>query len=72
MNFNGSNKKEAINALAVQVFTYSINIANLQMSELRKLDTKTRKLLTVERMNHPIADVGRMYLQIECSGQGPT
>ena len=57
---NGSNKIEAINTLAVPVFTYSVNIVNWQMSEIRKLDTKTRKLLTMERMNHPKADVERM------------
>ena len=67
---NGSNKIEAINTLAVPVFTYSVNIVNWQMSEKRKLDTKTRKLLTMERMNHPKADVERMYLPREGGGRG--
>ena len=69
---NGSNKIEAINTLAVPVFTYSVNIVNWQMSEIRKLDTKTRKLLSMERMNHPKADVERMYLPREGSGRGLT
>ena len=69
---NGSNKIEAINTLAVPVFTYSVNIVNWQMSEIRKLDTKTRKLLTMERMNHPKSDVERMYLPREGGGRGLT
>ena len=32
---NGSNKIEAINTLAVPAFTYSVNIVNWQMSEIR-------------------------------------
>ena len=58
---NGLNKIEAINTLAVPVFTYSVNIINWQMSEIRKMDTKTRKLLTMERMNHPKADTWKEY-----------
>ena len=69
---NGSNKIKAINTLAVPVFTYSVSIVNWQMSEIRKLDTKTRKLLTMERMNHPKADMERMYLPREGGGRGLT
>ena len=69
---NGSNKIEAINTLAVPVFTYSVNIVNWQTCEIRKLDTTTRKLLTMERMNHPKADVERMYLPREDGGRGLT
>ena len=39
---NGSNKIEAINTFAVPVFTYSVNIVNWQINEIRKLDTKAR------------------------------
>ena len=67
---NGSNKVEAINTPAVPVFTYTVNIVYWQMSEIRKLDTKTRKLLAMERMNHPKADVERMYLPREGGGRG--
>ena len=32
------------------------------MNEIKKLDTETRKLLTIQRMQHPKADVDRLYL----------
>ena len=32
------------------------------MSEIKRLDTKTRKLLTLPKMHHPKADVDRLYL----------
>ena len=35
------------------------------MSEIKRLDTKTRKLLTIHRMHHPKAEVKRMYLTQE-------
>ena len=40
------------------------------MEEIRKLDRKTRKLLTMERMHHPRADVDRMYLPRNKGGRG--
>ena len=32
------------------------------MEEIRQLDRKTGKLLTLQRMHHPKADMDRMYL----------
>ena len=40
------------------------------MEEIRKLDRKTRKLLTLERMHHPRADVDQMYLPRNEGGRG--
>ena len=40
------------------------------MEETRKLDRKARKLLTMERMHHPRADVDRMYLPRNKGGRG--
>ena len=62
----------AINTLAIPVVTYSFNIINWQMSEIRKMDRKTRKMFTMERMNHPKADVERIYLPREMGGRGLT
>ena len=59
---NEINRMEAINTLATPVVTYSFNIVNWKMEEIRKLGRKTRKLLTMERMHHPTADVDPMYL----------
>ncbi|KAF7224300.1 putative LOC107388682-like protein [Nothobranchius furzeri] len=69
---NAANKIKAINILAVLTVTYSFNIINWQLKEVKKLDTKTRKLLTSERMHHPKADVERMYLPRQIGGRGLT
>ena len=67
---NAINRMEAINTLATPVVTYSFNIVDWKMEEIRKLDRKTRKLLTMERMHHPRADVDRMYLPRNKGGRG--
>ena len=59
---NGRNKMEAINSLAVPVVQYSFGIIDWKISEIMKIDTKTRKLLNVHKMLHPKADVERLYL----------
>ena len=73
---NAGNKMTAINTLAVPILTYSFNIINWQLQEIKKLDRKTRKLLTMYKMNHPKADVDRIYIsskggrgliQLECT-----
>ena len=69
---NAVNRFEAINTLAVPFVTYSFNIINWKMSEIKRLDTKTRKLLTIHRMHHPKADVNRMYLPWRIGRRGLT
>ena len=39
---NAANRFEAINTLAVPVVTYSINVINWKMSEIKRLDTKNQ------------------------------
>ena len=67
---NSCNKITAINALAIPVVSYSLNVINWQMKEIRKMDAKTRKLMTMYRMNHPKADVDRIYLPRKEGGRG--
>ena len=67
---NSSNKISAINALAIPVVTYSVNIINWQMKEIRKMHAKTRKLFALYKMHHPKADVDRIYLPSKDSGRG--
>jgi len=40
---NAANRFEAINTLAIPVVTYSCNKIDWKMSEIKRLDTKTRK-----------------------------
>ncbi|CAH3029105.1 unnamed protein product [Porites evermanni] len=67
---NGRNKIEAINSLAVPVVQYSFGIINWKISELKKIDTKTRKLLNMHKMLHPKADVERLYIPRKDGGRG--
>ena len=57
---NGRNKIEAINSLAVLVVQYSFGIIDWKISELKNIDTKTRKLLNMHEMLHPKAEVVRL------------
>ena len=67
---NSKNRVTAINTLAIPVVTYSFNIINWNMREIQKLDTKIRKLLTMNNMHHPKADVERLYLPRSSGGRG--
>ena len=67
---NAVNRIAAINSLAIPVITYSMNILNWKINDLKRLDTKTRKLLTMYRMHHPKADVDRLYLPRSEGGRG--
>ena len=69
---NAANRFEAINTLVVAVVTYSFNIMNWKMSDFKRLDTKTRKLLTIHIMQRPKADVDRLYLPRRIGGIGLT
>ena len=40
------------------------------MEEITQLDRKSRKLLTLQRMHHPKADMDRMYLPRNEVGRG--
>lgn len=53
---------EVINTLAVSVVSYSFDV--IKLSEIKSLDTKTRKMLTMAKMHHPAAkaDIDRPYL----------
>ena len=67
---NSRNKFIAINSLAVPVMIYSFSIINWTDAEIRKLDRKTRKLLTLHRSHHPKADVDRLYIPRLRGGRG--
>ena len=46
---NSKNKVSALNSLAIPVVTYSYNIINWNQEDLKKLDIKVQKLLTMKR-----------------------
>ena len=68
-DLNSSNKIAAVNTLAIPVVSYSFNIINWQMQEVKKMDAKTRKIMTMTRMNHLKAGVDRIYVSREEGGR---
>jgi hypothetical protein len=50
---NARNKTAAIEALAVPVLRYSFGIINWRLEEIKQIDRKTRKMLTMYKMHRP-------------------
>ena len=59
---NARNKSTAIGALAVPIFRYSFGMINWRIEEIKKKYRKTGKMLTVYKIHHPKADIGRLYV----------
>lgn len=66
----GKNKFIAISTLAVPVLNYSFEILNWKLSEIQKIDRKTRKQLTMNNLHNPNADIDRLYVPREKGGRG--
>ena len=67
---NARNTIMAINSSAIPIVTYSFNILNWTMSEIKRLDVKVRKLLTMNKIHRPKADVDRLYIPRSEGGKG--
>ena len=67
---NSKNRITAINTIAIPVVSYSFNIINWNLSEIKRLDAKIRKMFTISRMHHPKADVERLYVPRKEGGRG--
>ena len=50
---NSRNKISAINAYCLPVVRYAAEIVKWNLNDLRTMDRKTRKLLTINRGLHP-------------------
>jgi hypothetical protein len=62
---NPKNKFTTIGALTFPVLRYNFGIINWRLEETRKIDRKTRKVLTVYKMHHRKADVDKLYVKKE-------
>jgi hypothetical protein len=67
---NARNKITAIGALAVPVLSYSFGIINWRIEEIKQIDMKTRKILTMYKTHHPKADIDRLYVRRKEGGRG--
>ena len=66
---NARNKITAIGALAVPVLRYSFGIINWRTEEIRKIDRKTRKMLTMYKIHHPKTNIDRLYVKKKEGGR---
>ena len=66
----GKNKFIAISAIAQPVLAYSFGILNWKEAEIQAIDRRTRKLLTINNLHHPKADIDRLYLSRQIGGRG--
>jgi hypothetical protein len=53
---------QAIGSLAVQVLSCSFGIINWHQHEIQKLDRKTRQMISINRQQHPRADIDCLYV----------
>ena len=69
-DLDAGNTVMAINVWAITAFRYSAGILDWTKAELKEIDIKTRKLLTIYKAHHPKASVARLYLPREEGGRG--
>ena len=67
---NSGNIVKAINSWAVPIIRYGAGIVDWKKSELRNLDTKTRKFLNMYQALHPRSNVDRLYVPRSKGGRG--
>ena len=59
-----------INAWAIGVVRYSAGVLGWGKVELKKMDTKTRRIMTMHGAFHRKSNVGRLYLKRKDGGRG--
>ena len=62
---NSNNKISVIAALAVPVLRSGFGVINYRLEEIRKIDRKARKVLTMYKMHHPKANTDFLYVKIK-------
>ena len=67
---NGGNVIGGINAWAIGIIRYGAGIIDWTRKELRDMDVKTRKMMTLNGTLHPRANVSRLYLPRKDGGRG--
>ena len=67
---NGGNVIKAMNSWAVAAVRYTAGIVDWKVDELKNMDRKTRKIMTMNHALHPKADVDRLYVSRGQGGRG--
>ena len=67
---NGGNIIKAINTWAVSLVRYTAPFIEWSKNELRDMDRRTRKLMTMHKALHPKDDIDRLYTERKEGGRG--
>ena len=67
---NGKNKITEINVLAVVVFRYGGGILRWKEGELKDVDRKSKKTMTIYGALYPKSNVDRLYIKRKERGRG--
>ena len=59
-----------MNSWAVSVFRYSAGILKWRENELKAIDIKTRKILTMNGVFFKKGNIDRLYVKRKCGGRG--
>ena len=66
----GRNKIMAVNTWDVAILRYSAGVIDWKSEELKELDRKTTKTMSLYGALHPKSDVDRLYLSRQKEGRG--
>ena len=67
---NERNKIVAVNTWAASVMRYGTGILKWNTDELKSLDRRARKFMTMHGALYPKSDIDRVYLRREMGGRG--
>ena len=67
---NGGNTIWAINSRSVSLVRYSAGILKWAKDKLKIIDSKTRKIMTMNRVYHPQSDTERLFIPRMEGGRG--
>ena len=69
-HLNGKNKIKAANTWAVSLIRYGAGTIKWNKKELREIDRKSKKIMTMNIELHPRSDIARIYIPRKKGGRG--
>ena len=70
LQLNGGNVIAGMNAWTRGIIRYGARVLHWIKEEVKSIDIKTRKLMTIDRSLHPRGNVGRFYIARKEGGKG--
>ena len=64
------NKVTGYNSFAILIITPSVRVVNWTTDDIKQIDIKTRKILTITGNFHPNSDIDKLYVDRKSGGRG--